>query len=204
MESQEIRKTFNAFFKEKGLTEQPSSPLVPQGDPTLLFTSAGMVQFKPNFLGLKKNLKNAFSCQKCLRTTDIDNVGFTKRHLTFFEMLGNFSFGDYFKKEAITWAWTYLTEVLKIDKNRLYVSIFKGGIAPRDEEAYNIWATLIDRSRIYEFGEDDNFWTMGPTGPCGPCSEIYYDFGEDKGCPDCKKNITIRNSMICLISTMHT
>ncbi|MBO7605510.1 MAG: alanine--tRNA ligase [Elusimicrobiaceae bacterium] len=188
MESQEIRKTFTAFFKEKGLTEQPSSPLVPQGDPTLLFTSAGMVQFKPNFLGLKKNLKNAFSCQKCLRTTDIDNVGFTKRHLTFFEMLGNFSFGNYFKKEAITWAWTYLTEVLKIDKNRLYVSIFKGGIAPRDEEAYNMWAQLIDKNRIYEFGEDDNFWTMGPTGPCGPCSEIYYDFGEDKGCLDCTKN----------------
>ena len=188
MESQEIRKNFIAFFKEKGLTEQPSSPLVPQGDPTLLFTSAGMVQFKPNFLGLKKNLKNACTCQKCLRTTDIDNVGFTKRHLTFFEMLGNFSFGDYFKKEAITWAWTYLTEVLKIDKNRLYVSIFKGGIAPRDEEAYNMWAQLIDKNRIYEFGEDDNFWTMGPTGPCGPCSEIYYDFGEDKGCPDCAKN----------------
>ncbi len=188
MNSQNIRNSFLNYFHKKGLPIIPSSPLIPHGDPTLLFTSAGMVQFKANFLGLKKNLKNATTSQKCLRTTDIDNVGFTKRHLTFFEMLGNFSFGDYFKNEAISWAWDYLTNELKIDKSRLYVSIYKGGIAPRDEEAYNAWAKLIDPERIYEFGEDDNFWTMGPTGPCGPCSEIYYDFGEEKGCPECAKN----------------
>ena len=188
MKSQDVRQTFLNYFKKRGLPIIPSSPLIPHGDPTLLFTSAGMVQFKANFLGLKKNLKNATTCQKCVRTTDIDNVGFTKRHLTFFEMLGNFSFGDYFKKEAIAWAWDFLTNELKIDKDRLYVSIYKGGIAPRDEEAYEAWSKLIAKERIYEFDEKDNFWTMGPTGPCGPCSEIYYDFGEDKGCPDCAKN----------------
>lgn len=188
MNSQNVRNSFLNYFNKKGLPIIESSPLIPHGDPTLLFTSAGMVQFKANFLGLKKNLKNATTSQKCLRTTDIDNVGFTKRHLTFFEMLGNFSFGDYFKKEAIAWAWDYLTNELKIDKNRLYVSIYKGGIAPRDEEAFKAWTELVEPARIYEFDEADNFWTMGPTGPCGPCSEIYYDFGEDKGCPDCKKN----------------
>lgn len=188
MKSQDVRQTFLNYFKKRGLPVLPSSPLIPHGDPTLLFTSAGMVQFKANFLGLKKNLKNATTCQKCVRTTDIDNVGFTKRHLTFFEMLGNFSFGDYFKKEAISWAWDFLTNELKIDKDRLYVSIYKGGIAPRDEEAYEAWSKLVSKDRIYEFDEKDNFWTMGPTGPCGPCSEIYYDFGEDKGCPDCAKN----------------
>jgi alanyl-tRNA synthetase len=186
MKSQDIRESFLSYFKKQGLPALPSSPLVPQGDPTLLFTAAGMVQFKANFLGLKRNLKNAATSQKCLRTTDIDNVGFTKRHLTFFEMLGNFSFGDYFKKEAINFAWDYLTNALKIDKNKLYVSIYKGGIAPRDEEAYKIWSGLIDKSRICEFDEKDNFWTMGLTGPCGPCSEIYYDFGEQNGCPRCK------------------
>ena len=188
MKSQQVRDSYLNYFNKKGLPIIPSSSLIPHGDPTLLFTSAGMVQFKANFLGLKKDLKNATTVQKCLRTTDIDNVGFTKRHLTFFEMLGNFSFGDYFKKEAIPWAWTYLTEVLKIDKNKLYVSIYKGGIAPRDQEAYDAWSQFVDKKRIYEFGEDDNFWTMGPTGPCGPCSEIYYDFGEEKGCPNCAKN----------------
>jgi alanyl-tRNA synthetase len=189
MKSQNLREKFLDYFKQKGLPVTPSSPLIPHGDPTLLFTAAGMVQFKANFLGLKKNLKGAVTCQKCLRTTDIDNVGFTKRHLTFFEMLGNFSFGDYFKKEAIEWAWDYLTRELKIDKDRLYVSIYKGGIAPRDEEAYNIWAGLLDKSRIFELGEKDNFWTMGPAGPCGPCSEVYYDFGEESGCPECKNKM---------------
>lgn len=188
MKSQQVRSSYLNYFNKLGLPILPSSPLIPHGDPTLLFTSAGMVQFKANFLGLKKDLKNAATSQKCLRTTDIDNVGFTKRHLTFFEMLGNFSFGDYFKTEAIPWAWTYLTEVLNIDKNRLYVSIYKGGIAPRDQEAYEAWTKLVDPKRIYEFDEKDNFWTMGPTGPCGPCTEIYYDFGEDKGCPECAKN----------------
>ncbi len=188
MKSQQVRSSYLNYFNKLGLPILPSSSLIPHGDPTLLFTSAGMVQFKANFLGLKKDLKNAATSQKCLRTTDIDNVGFTKRHLTFFEMLGNFSFGDYFKAEAIPWAWIYLTEVLKIDKNKLYVSIYKGGIAPRDQEAYETWTKLVDPKRIYEFDEKDNFWTMGPTGPCGPCTEIYYDFGEDKGCPDCAKN----------------
>ncbi len=188
MKSQNVRDSFLNYFHKHGLPIVPSSSLIPHGDPTLLFTSAGMVQFKPYYLGLKKDLKNAVTSQKCLRTTDIDNVGFTKRHLTFFEMLGNFSFGDYFKKQAITWAWDYLTNVLKIDKERLYVSIYKGGIAQRDEEAYNIWAQFVDKERIYEFDEKDNFWTMGPTGPCGPCSEIYYDFGEENACPECSKN----------------
>ncbi|MDR0645812.1 MAG: alanine--tRNA ligase [Elusimicrobiota bacterium] len=189
MKSQKIRESFLNYFKNKGLPVLPSSPLIPRGDPTLLFTSAGMVQFKANFLGLKKELKGAATSQKCLRTTDIDNVGFTKRHLTFFEMLGNFSFGDYFKEEAVEWAWDYLTNVLGIDKNRLYVSIYKGGIAPRDEEAYDIWSRLVSKERIFELAEKDNFWTMGPTGPCGPCSEIYYDFGGDKGCCECKDKI---------------
>lgn len=188
MKSQQLRESYLNYFKSLGLPILPSSSLIPHADPTLLFTSAGMVQFKANFLGLKKNLKNAVTCQKCLRTTDIDNVGFTKRHLTFFEMLGNFSFGDYFKQEAITWAWDYLTKELGIDQNRLYVSIYKGGIAPRDEEAYNAWLKLVPAEKITEFDEKDNFWTMGPTGPCGPCSEIYYDFGEERGCPDCTKN----------------
>ena len=186
MQSQKVRESFLNYFKQKGLPVLPSSPLIPQGDPTLLFTSAGMVQFKANFLSLKKDLKGAATSQKCLRTTDIDNVGFTKRHLTFFEMLGNFSFGGYFKEEAIAWAWDYLTNTLKLDKNRLYVSVYKGGIAPRDADAFKIWTKFIDKSRIFELGEKDNFWTMGPAGPCGPCSEIYYDFGPDQGCAKCK------------------
>jgi alanyl-tRNA synthetase len=189
MNSQKVRESFLDYFKKRGLPAAASSPLIPNGDPTLLFTAAGMVQFKANFLGLKKDLKGAATSQKCLRTTDIDNVGFTKRHLTFFEMLGNFSFGDYFKKEAIEWAWDYLINNLKIDKNRLYVSVYKGGIAPRDEEAYQIWTKFVPKERIFEFSEKDNFWTMGPTGPCGPCSEIYYDFAPGKSCPQCKDKI---------------
>ncbi len=187
--SQEIRNGYLNFFKSKGLPILPSSPLVPQNDPTLLFTSAGMVQFKANFLGIDNSLKNAATCQKCVRTTDIDSVGFTERHLTFFEMLGNFSFGDYFKKEAIAWAWEYLTQVLGLPANKLYVSIYKGGIAQRDEEAYQIWQQFVPKERIFELAEADNFWTMGPTGPCGPCSEIYYDFG-DKGCTNPHCDIT--------------
>lgn len=184
--STEIRNGYLQFFHSKGLPVVASSSLIPHSDPTLLFTSAGMVQFKPNFLGIDKSLKNATTCQKCVRTTDIDSVGFTERHLTFFEMLGNFSFGDYFKNEAIAWAWEYLTKVLGIDPEKLSVSIYKGGIAPRDEEAYNAWLKYVPEEHIFELGEDDNFWTMGPTGPCGPCTEIYYDFG-DKGCknPHC-------------------
>lgn len=187
--STEIRNSFLQFFNQKGLPTIPSSSLVPHSDPTLLFTSAGMVQFKANFLGIDKSLKNAVSCQKCVRTTDIDSVGFTERHLTFFEMLGNFSFGDYFKDEAIAWAWEYLTRVLGLPADRLYVSIYKGGIAPRDEEAYQAWLKYVPKERIFELAEADNFWTMGPTGPCGPCSEIYYDFG-NKGCPNPHCDIT--------------
>lgn len=189
MKSTEIRNGFLHFFHSKGLPVVASSSLIPHSDPTLMFTSAGMVQFKANFLGIDKSLKNATTCQKCVRTTDIDSVGFTERHLTFFEMLGNFSFGDYFKHQAIAWAWEYLTQVLKISPERLYVSIYKGGIAPRDEEAYEAWLKYVPKERIFELGEDDNFWTMGPTGPCGPCSEIYYDFG-DKGCQNPHCDIT--------------
>ena len=189
MKSTEVRNGYLNFFRSKGLPIVPSSSLIPHNDPTLLFTSAGMVQFKANFMGIDKSLKNACSCQKCVRTTDIDSVGFTERHLTFFEMLGNFSFGDYFKKEAISWAWEYLTQVLKISPEKLYVSIYKGGIAPRDEEAYQAWLQYVPKERIFELGEADNFWTMGPTGPCGPCTEIYYDFG-DKGCKNPHCDIT--------------
>ncbi len=187
--STQIRNGYLNFFKSKGLPVLPSSSLIPQNDPTLLFTSAGMVQFKANFLGIDNSLKNAATCQKCVRTTDIDSVGFTERHLTFFEMLGNFSFGDYFKKEAIAWAWEYLTQVLGLPAEKLYVSIYKGGIAPRDEEAYKLWQQYVPADHIFELAEADNFWTMGPTGPCGPCSEIYYDFG-DKGCKNPHCDIT--------------
>ncbi len=187
--STQIRNGYLEFFKSKGLPILPSSSLIPHSDPTLLFTSAGMVQFKANFLGIDNSLKNAATCQKCVRTTDIDSVGFTERHLTFFEMLGNFSFGDYFKKEAISWAWEYLTKVLGLPAERLYVSIYKGGIAQRDAEAYEIWKQFVPEDHIFELGEADNFWTMGPTGPCGPCSEIYYDFG-DKGCKNPHCDIT--------------
>ena len=187
--STEIRNSYLNFFQSKGLPLLPSSSLVPHSDPTLLFTSAGMVQFKANFLGIDNSLKNATTCQKCVRTTDIDSVGFTERHLTFFEMLGNFSFGDYFKEEAITWAWEYLTKVMGLPADKLYVSVYKGGVAPRDSEAYEIWKRFVPQERIFELGEADNFWTMGPTGPCGPSSEIYYDFGE-KGCPNPHCDIT--------------
>ncbi len=189
MKSTEIRDGFLQFFHSKGLPVIASSSLVPHSDPTLLFTSAGMVQFKANFLGIDNSLKNAATCQKCVRTTDIDSVGFTERHLTFFEMLGNFSFGDYFKKESIDWAWEYLTKTLGIPADKLYVSIYKGGIAPRDAEAYEAWLKYVPAERIFELDEADNFWTMGPTGPCGPCTEIYYDFG-DKGCTNPHCDIT--------------
>lgn len=182
MKSKEIRQKFLQFFVSKGSALVPSASLIPHNDPTLMFTSAGMVPFKANFLGIDKSLKSAVSCQKCVRTTDIDSVGFTKRHLTFFEMLGNFSFGDYFKKEAIAYAWEFLTKELAIPAEKLYVSIYKGGIAERDADAYKEWLKYVAKERIFELGEKDNFWTMGPTGPCGPCTEIYFDFGKN----DCK------------------
>ncbi|MGB6776229.1 MAG: alanine--tRNA ligase [Terriglobales bacterium] len=193
----EIRRKFLDFFVQKGHREVHSSSLVPQNDPTLLFTNAGMNQFKDVFLGLeKRDYNKATSSQKCVRAggkhNDLENVGFTNRHHTFFEMLGNFSFGDYFKKDAIAYAWELITspEWFGIDKEKLYVTIFKGenGV-PRDAEAYDLWlGQNVPKDRIYEFGAKDNFWQMGDTGPCGPCSEIHYDMGlaaSDQSHADC-------------------
>jgi len=181
MTSNEIRSSFLEFFERNGHRVVPSSPLVPADDPTLLFTNAGMNQFKDVFLGReKREYRRATTSQKVMRVSgkhnDLDNVGPSHRHHTFFEMLGNFSFGDYFKKDALPFAWALLTDVWKMDPNRLVVSIFKGeqGI-PRDDEAYDVWRKLgVPADRILELGLDDNFWQMGDTGPCGRCSEIYY------------------------------
>jgi alanyl-tRNA synthetase len=194
----QVRRKFLDFFIEKGHREVHSSSLVPQNDPTLLFTNAGMNQFKDVFLGLeKRDYSRATTSQKCVRAggkhNDLENVGFTNRHHTFFEMLGNFSFGDYFKKEAIAYAWELITSPkwFGIPKEKLYVTIFKGenGVA-RDAEAYDLWvAQGVAKDRIYEFGTKDNFWQMGDTGPCGPCSEIHYDMGviaSDQGHTDCE------------------
>src|SRR5438270_336666 len=181
MTSNEIRTSFLKFFEERGHRVVPSSPLVPADDPTLLFTNAGMNQFKDALLGReKREYTRATTAQKIMRVSgklnDLDNVGPSHRHHTFFEMLGNFSFGDYFKPEAIAFAWELLTGVWKMPKDKFVVSIFKGenGI-PRDDEAFEIWRKLgIPSDRILELGSDDNFWTMGDTGPCGRCSEIYF------------------------------
>ncbi len=193
----EIRRTFLDFFVQKGHKEVHSSSLVPANDPTLLFTNAGMNQFKDVFLGLeKRDYSRATTSQKCVRAggkhNDLENVGFTNRHHTFFEMLGNFSFGDYFKKDAIAYAWELITspEWFGIAKDKLYVTIFKGEAGvERDGEAYDLWAAQgVPKNRIYEMGLKDNFWQMGDTGPCGPCSEIHYDMGvaaSDQGHSDC-------------------
>src|SRR5271157_1086845 len=194
----DVRRMFLDYFVSKGHKEVHSSSLVPQNDPTLLFTNAGMNQFKDVFLGIeKRDYARATTSQKCVRAggkhNDLENVGFTNRHHTFFEMLGNFSFGDYFKKEAIAYAWELVTspEWFGIEKDKLYATIFKGeeGIA-RDDEAYQHWLTAgVAPERIYEFGMKDNFWMMGDTGPCGPCSEIHYDMGpaaSDAGHTDCQ------------------
>ena len=193
----EIRRKFLDFFVQKGHKEVHSSSLVPANDPTLLFTNAGMNQFKDVFLGLeKRDYSRATTSQKCVRAggkhNDLENVGFTNRHHTFFEMLGNFSFGDYFKKDAIAYAWELITskEWFGIAKDRLYVTVFNGeGGLQRDAEAYDLWAAQgVTEDRIFEMGLKDNFWQMGDTGPCGPCSEIYYDMGpaaSDQGHADC-------------------
>ena len=189
MQSREIRKKFLNYFKNRGHPVVKSSPLIPEGDPTLLFTSAGMVQFKPYYLGLKTDLKRAASCQKSLRTTDIDKVGLTIRYLTFFEMLGNFSFGDYFKAESIKWGWDFLTKELGLSEDRFHISIYGGGVAPKDEEARKIWESVLPErlhSRIVELGDDNNFWSMGDTGPSGPSSEIYWDCGEKFSHHNCR------------------
>ncbi|MGB2783645.1 MAG: alanine--tRNA ligase [Atribacterota bacterium] len=177
MTSNEIREKFLKFFESKGHKIIPSASLVPS-DPSILLTIAGMVPFKPIFLGqVKSSFKRAATSQKCIRTNDIENVGKTARHHTFFEMLGNFSFGDYFKEGAIKWAWEFFTEVIGFPEEKLWVSIFK-----EDDESYDIWHNIIGlpEKRIARLGEKDNFWKVGPTGPCGPCSEIYIDLGEEK------------------------
>ncbi|EAK4474266.1 alanine--tRNA ligase, partial [Campylobacter coli] len=175
----DVRSEYLNFFKSKGHEITPSSPLVPD-DATLLFTNAGMVPFKSIFTGEvpRPNPPRKTSCQTCIRAggkhNDLDNVGYTARHHTFFEMLGNFSFGDYFKEQAIAYAWEFVTEVLKLPKDRLYVTVHES-----DDEAFELWQKHIQKERIYRFGDKDNFWQMGDTGPCGPCSEIFYDQGEE-------------------------
>jgi len=188
MNAAEIRSRFLKYYEKNGHTVVESSTLVPKDDPSLLFTNAGMVQFKKVFLGQEKRpYVRATTSQKCLRVggkhNDLENVGRTARHHTFFEMLGNFSFGDYFKADAIKFAWTFITEELKLPKENLYVSIYKD-----DDEAGELWQKVagVTPDRIFRLGEKDNFWSMGDTGPCGPCSEIYVDQGADMACgPDC-------------------
>lgn len=186
-QSYQIRAEFLEFFKNNGCTVVSSDSLIPTGDKTLLFTSAGMVQFKQHFLEQSKDsFTSAASCQKCFRTSDIEQVGLTTRHLTFFEMLGNFSFGDYFKKEAIAWAWEFLTKNMLLSKDKLYITVYKG-----DDETVEIWKKIVPENRIIKMGDETNFWNMGDTGPCGPCSEILIDLGHEMSCgkptcgPDC-------------------
>ena len=188
MKASEIRSQFLKFFEAKGHTIVPSSPVVPGDDPTLLFTNAGMNQFKDVFLGFdKRPYTRATTSQKCIRAggkhNDLDNVGYTARHHTFFEMLGNFSFGDYFKRDAIQYAWELLTEVYKLPKEKLWVTVYA-----EDDEAYEIWNKTVGvpAERIVRIGDNkgaryasDNFWMMGDTGPCGPCTEIFYDHGPE-------------------------
>jgi alanyl-tRNA synthetase len=191
MISQEIRRNFLKYFKGKGHAVIPSSPVVPHDDPTLLFTNAGMNQFKDVFLGKsRREYTTATTSQKCIRVggkhNDLDNVGHTTRHLTFFEMLGNFSFGDYFKKEAISYAWEVSTKIFQFDPEKIWVSIFRD-----DDEAFEIWRSIISEKRIVRLGEKDNFWMMGDVGPCGPCSELLYDRGSKYGdIPSPKEDIS--------------
>jgi alanyl-tRNA synthetase len=197
MKSQDIRKQFLDFFQSKGHLIVPSAPIVLKDDPTLMFNNSGMAQFKEYFLGNATPKSNRIAdTQKCLRVSgkhnDLEEVGIDTYHHTMFEMLGNWSFGDYFKKEAIHWAWELLTEVYKIDKSILYVTVFEGSEAenvPFDQEAYDIWKTLIDEDRILLGNKKDNFWEMGDQGPCGPCSEIHVDIrsAEEKALTPGKK-----------------
>ena len=180
----ELRRMYLDFFESKGHLVMKSFSLVPHNDNSLLLINAGMAPLKPYFTGQEiPPRRRVTTCQKCVRTGDIENVGKTARHLTFFEMLGNFSFGDYFKNEAIEWSWEFLTEVVGLDPNRLYPSVYED-----DDEAFEIWNKKmgIPAERIFRFGKEDNFWEHG-SGPCGPCSEIYYDRGEKYGCgePGC-------------------
>lgn len=183
MTTDELRESYLSFFESKGCVRRPSDLLVPANDPSVLFTPAGMNQFKEQFLGIgKSEFTRATTCQKCMRTGDIENVGKTRFHLTFFEMLGNFSFGDYFKREAIHWAWEFCTQVLKLPRERLSVTIYLD-----DEEAYDVWRNevKVPADRIRRCDEDQNFWpasapSEGPNGVCGPCSEIYVDLGDDQ------------------------
>ncbi|MCB1841357.1 MAG: alanine--tRNA ligase, partial [Halioglobus sp.] len=188
MKTGEIREAFLAYFEQQGHTRVASSSLVPANDPTLLFTNAGMNQFKDVFLGFdKRTYSRATTSQKCVRAggkhNDLENVGYTARHHTFFEMLGNFSFGDYFKHDAIAYAWELLTEVFKLPKDKLWVTVYA-----EDDEAYDIWTKEIGLppERVIRIGDNkggryksDNFWMMADTGPCGPCSEIFYDHGPE-------------------------
>ncbi len=194
MTSGEIRQSFLTFFEQRGHRVVPSSPLVPADDPTLLFTNAGMNQFKQLFLGQEtRSYRRATTSQKCMRVSgkhnDLENVGPSLRHHTFFEMLGNFSFGDYFKAEAIPFAWELLTEVWKLPPERLHATVFRGedGI-PRDDEAHAVWRRLVPAERIAEMGAAENFWAMGDTGPCGRCSEVHYHRGDHLPCgaPTCR------------------
>jgi alanyl-tRNA synthetase len=186
LSSIEIRRLFLEFFRERAHEYVQSAPLIPRDDPTLLFTSAGMVPFKPYYVAEEPPFRRAMSIQRCLRLSDLEEVGHTPYHATFFEMLGNFSFGDYFKKEAIEWGWEFLTEVIELDKNLLWVTVYND-----DDAAAEIWKTHIGvpAERIVPLGDKDNFWgPAGDAGPCGPCSEIHIDMGEESGCgrPDCK------------------
>ena len=188
----ELREMFLSFFESKGHLRLPSFSLIPQNDASLLLINSGMAPMKPFFTGEQEPPRTRVcTCQKCIRTGDIENIGKTARHGTYFEMLGNFSFGDYFKKEAIHWSWEFLTspEWVGLDPNRLYPSVFEGNeTTPADDEAFNIWHKEIGvpADHIFRFGKADNFWEHG-SGPCGPCSEIYYDRGEKYGCgsPNC-------------------
>ena len=185
MTGRDLRQQFLDYFRANGHTVIRSSPLVPAQDSTLLFTNAGMVQFKSVFLGEeRREYVRAATCQKCVRAggkhNDLENVGRTARHNTFFEMLGNFSFGDYFKADAVAYAWEFLTRDLALPRERLCATVFR-----EDDEAFRLWQRVagLGEERILRLGEKDNFWAMGDTGPCGPCSEVHYHQGDHLPCP---------------------